>query len=257
MVQPVFEADQICQLDGSGGAFFGLPSEVVEGQFDILLDGELGNEVEALENEAQVCESHFAELIVVEGADIVLFEDVGSGGYPVEAAQDVEHCAFAGAAGPHYGPEAARLKRQRYSGQGVYLLGAHLVNLADIFEFDYRAVMDVVCGGIHQFSPLGPLGGLDPEGRPEPGGRRPEPWGGLGLPVPPAPPGPLERPAPPGWPSIPVGLPEPGPAGGPLRPRRPSGPKRFSISIAGLTNSAGASGGVISTTSPGSSPLLM
>ena len=95
MVQPAFEADQICQLDGSGGASFGFPSEVVEGQFDILLDGELWDEVEALEDEAQVCESHFAELIVVEGADVVLFEYVGSGGYPVEAAQDVEHCAFA------------------------------------------------------------------------------------------------------------------------------------------------------------------
>jgi len=74
---------------------------VEQGDLDVLGDGELGDQVERLEDEADLLPADARELIVVEALDGAPVELVSPCGRAVEAAEDVHERRLAGAGRTH------------------------------------------------------------------------------------------------------------------------------------------------------------
>ncbi len=77
--------------------------QVEHGQLDVLEGGGAGEQVETLEDEADLGIADIGKFIAVEAGDIHAIEQVAAAGGAVEASDDIHEGRFAGPAGPHDG----------------------------------------------------------------------------------------------------------------------------------------------------------
>ncbi len=87
----------------AGDALGGGGAVVDEGELDVVEAGGAGEEVEGLEDEADLLVADAGELVVVELGDVVAVEPVFTLGRGVEAADEVHQGGLAGAGGAHDG----------------------------------------------------------------------------------------------------------------------------------------------------------
>ena len=84
---------------------------------DVLLGGEHRQQVEALEDEADLVAAQHGQLVVGHGGDVGAVEhDVPAGG-GVESGERVHQCGFAGAGRPHDGGEPPLFERHVHAAQ--------------------------------------------------------------------------------------------------------------------------------------------
>jgi hypothetical protein len=133
---------------GAGDALGGGGAVVDEGQLDVVQRGGAGEQVEGLEDEADLLVADAGEFVVVELADVVAVEPVLALGRGVEAADEVHQRRLAGAGGAHDGDVLVVLDAQVDAAQGVDLLVAHLVGLPEIVGDDDVAGTGAVGVGV-------------------------------------------------------------------------------------------------------------
>ena len=122
---------------GAAAALGGGDAEVEHRHFEIFDDGELLDEVELLEDEADALRADFGELVVGEVGDVLAAEDVVAGGGLVEAAEDVHEGGFARAGGTHDGGELVGFEVEGGFAEGVdFDVGTGLaVDFGDAIDF--------------------------------------------------------------------------------------------------------------------------
>jgi hypothetical protein len=103
----MFKADELAEGLGAFVADFGGDHLVEKGDFEIFEDGELGDEVEVLEDEAEAGAAKFGEGVVIKLGDVLVIKEVVAGRGAIEAAEDVHEGGFAGAGGAHDGEHLA------------------------------------------------------------------------------------------------------------------------------------------------------
>ncbi len=131
---------------GAGGALGGGSAVVDEGQLDVVERGGAGEEVEGLEDEADLLVADAGEFVVVELGDVVAVEPVAALRGGVEAADEVHQRGFAGAGGAHDGDVLVVADAEVDAAESVDLLVAHLVGLPEIVGDD--DVSGVRAGGV-------------------------------------------------------------------------------------------------------------
>ncbi len=107
VVLPAGQADHRQRLARRGVAVLGVFTAIEQRQLDVLLRRSPGEQIETLENEAEVVAAQERALVARELVDAHIPEDVGAGGRRVEAAEDVECRRFARTARSHDGHEFA------------------------------------------------------------------------------------------------------------------------------------------------------
>ena len=138
VVGAVGQADRVQRLQGplalarSGQALAGVEHR----QFDILQRGGAGQQVEALEDEADLLVADVGQFVAAELRDVDAVERILPPGRPVEAADDVHHGGLAGAAGAHERDELALGDFQRHAAHGVHIHLAGVVGLVDVLELN-------------------------------------------------------------------------------------------------------------------------
>lgn len=117
---------------------------------DVFLGRGGGDQVIALEHEAECLAAQPGLLVAVQFGDVVAGEVVAAGAGPVEAAEDVHQGRLAGAGGADDGDELAGVDRQRYALEYLDFRSAiAAVALADVAQFDQG---DGLRGVFHQLS---------------------------------------------------------------------------------------------------------
>ena len=138
MAEAVAEANHAEHGGGAGDAV-ALGDALIEvGLAVVLFDGECGDEVEGLEDEADLAAPVSGEFFVGHLRDVAAVEEILAGGGAVEAAQDVHERALARAAGAHDGNVVTELDGGLDALEGFDHDGAVglEVGLADAAEFD-------------------------------------------------------------------------------------------------------------------------
>ena len=102
VVGPIGEAHPVEQLPGSLPRESRSASSKEDGEFDILLGGELLHEVERLEDKANVLLPHHGERALREPVDAASTEPQLTGGWPIEPAEQMKERRLATPAGPHH-----------------------------------------------------------------------------------------------------------------------------------------------------------
>ncbi len=100
--------------------------------FDVLQHRELLNQVVRLKDEADPRRTDLAKLVVVHLRDVVIAQEVVARGRPVEAAEQVQQRALAGAGGTHDRHVVAGGDLERDAANGMHRLGAHHVVFLEI-----------------------------------------------------------------------------------------------------------------------------
>ena len=103
----------------SSQAWSGLDARELERQHDVLGRGQHRQQVEELEDEADVVAAQLGQRRVVEVADLLARDRHGAGGRLVEAGEDVHQRRLAGAGRAHHGRQAAAGDVDRHVAQGV------------------------------------------------------------------------------------------------------------------------------------------
>jgi hypothetical protein len=114
------------------------PTGEEEGEKDIFLHREGGEEVEKLEDKADLELAEGGELVVVEGVKGMALEIDLAGGGSVEGAENVEEGAFAATAGPSDGNDLAREDLQADGAEGIHFGIAGLVGFMEIACFEHK-----------------------------------------------------------------------------------------------------------------------
>ena len=96
-------------------------------------------QVEALEDEAQLGGPHQRPFVGRKAAHFLAVEPEAARAWPVEAAQDVHERGLAGARGTHQGDHFAAVDRERDALQHRHVHFAEVVGLGDIFQVDQPA----------------------------------------------------------------------------------------------------------------------
>jgi hypothetical protein len=140
MVLAAGEADPREGFARAAGALGGAQAQVAveHRQLDVLDGPGARQQVEALEDEADLRVADLGPLVAVETRDVDAVQPVGARGRPVEAAQDVHERRLAGARGAHDGDQLPGLDREVDPLQGVNLDLAHLVDLRQVADLDDR-----------------------------------------------------------------------------------------------------------------------
>jgi hypothetical protein len=139
VLQPVGEAhflDEVphylrARLPGQG-------SPEQEGKLDVLEDVEDRNEIEGLEDEADLLAAVAGQLLVAQGLDVGPIDAHDSRGRQVDAAEHVEHRALARARRSCDGEELAPLVLEVDAAQGFDLGLAEHVLFRHSLQFNYR-----------------------------------------------------------------------------------------------------------------------
>ncbi len=93
-------------------------AQIGERQFDVLFDVEFVQEVEALEDEANLTFAHLGTLALFEAADFLSVQPILAAGGVVEQTQDVEQGGLAATRGTHDGNKLALFHFERHAAQG-------------------------------------------------------------------------------------------------------------------------------------------
>jgi hypothetical protein len=141
--EPDLGEDLLGALDACAGGC----AVVDEGQLDVMQGGGAGEQVEGLEDEADLLVADAGELIVVELGDVVTVEPVAALRRRVEAAEEVHQRGFAGAGGSHDGDVLVVLDADVDALESVDGLVAHLVGLPEVVGDDDVAGVGAVCVG--------------------------------------------------------------------------------------------------------------
>ena len=131
------ESDEFEHFGGAGAGLAGPVAAQEQGKFDILHRGHGGEQIEKLEDDAEVLAPVGRELCF---AGVVQRESVDgdlSGTRLVESAEEIEQCAFAATA--RSGDRAERMRRdlQRDVAQGVHFAGRRGINAGDMAQTDH------------------------------------------------------------------------------------------------------------------------
>src|SRR4051812_9421834 len=105
-------------------------------QFNVLECGEDGNEIEGLKNEPDVLISPISELGFVEARDVDALDEAFAFGWAINARDDMEQGAFAGAGRAHQGEKFAGVDVERDVVEGSDIDFALSINLGEISDGD-------------------------------------------------------------------------------------------------------------------------
>ena len=105
-------------------------------QLDVFQRGGAREQVEALEDEADLLVADVGQLVAVERRNVHAVQQIIAAGRAVEAADHVHQRGFARAAGAHEGDKFAGQDFQRHAAHGMHLHLAGVIGLVDVFEFD-------------------------------------------------------------------------------------------------------------------------
>lgn len=119
-------------------AFGGWGAGVDEGEFDVAPGGEVGEQVELLEDESDEEVANVGEVVFVEGADVVAGEAELAAGGDVEAAEDVHEGRLAGTGGPGDGDELVLLDPEGHPGERGDFDVSGAVELGHVGQLDDR-----------------------------------------------------------------------------------------------------------------------
>jgi hypothetical protein len=114
----VGEPDGFDEFVGAGRGRGVEPAADVQGQQELLPDGEGGQQVRLLEDEADVAAAGGGALLVREGGQLGAGDPDGARGGPLEAAGDGEQTGLAGSGGADDGDELAGGRRSGRRGRG-------------------------------------------------------------------------------------------------------------------------------------------
>jgi len=134
--EAVAHADDLEGLPGLASPLPQREAAVDERQFHVLLGRRPGEEVEGLEDEADLAVPDGGEFVAGEGRDVTAFDEVGARGRPVEAADDVHEGRLAGAGRAHDAEELTRADAQIDTPQGRHRKAGFPVEFADPRELE-------------------------------------------------------------------------------------------------------------------------
>ena len=134
---------EVHHVEGAPGdgqpLFLGHPG-VDERQLHVVERGGAGQQVEGLEDEADLAVAHRGQLVVVHLRDHLAAQHVGAPAGGVEAAHDVHEGGLAGAGGAHHRHVLAPIDGEGDPAQGVDLLPAHDVRAPEVLGPDEGAL---------------------------------------------------------------------------------------------------------------------
>ena len=123
---------------GAGAGVLGAVAAEEEGELDVLHGGHGGEEIEKLEDDAELFAAVGGQGGFVGGVQREFVHGDFAGGGLVESAEEIEQGAFAAAAGTGHGAEGAGFDFQRHVAQGVHFAGGRGINAGDMTEADHR-----------------------------------------------------------------------------------------------------------------------
>ena len=118
-VVAAFEAEAVEEGFGACSHFAAACARVLHGEADVLEDGEVGEEVEGLEDHADGAVADAGGGVVGERGDGAAVDFVCACGGLDEEAEEVEHGRFAGARRPHHREKRAFRDGERRGAEGV------------------------------------------------------------------------------------------------------------------------------------------
>lgn len=134
------QAQLVEQLAAGGTGLPGGPAGQQGGEFDVVGDGEVGDQVEELEDDPDVVAAQFGPARLAVAVDLPSVEPEGAAVGAVQAAEEVEESGFAGSRGAGDGDEFAAFDGQVDAPYGVDGRGAlRPVGLDQAGCPDYRA----------------------------------------------------------------------------------------------------------------------
>ena len=128
----VSQPHQLQRLPGALAAFFLADLCVERGQFDIFQRRGARQQVESLENEADLAIANRRQLFLAQLGNRDSFKQIASGSGLVQTAQDVHERGFAAATGAHDRDELALLDAYIYAAQRVNFGFAQVVILVHV-----------------------------------------------------------------------------------------------------------------------------
>jgi 23S rRNA pseudouridine1911/1915/1917 synthase len=132
---------EVDEFEHFGGAGAGRPGAVAaeeERKLDVFHRGHGREEIEKLEDDAELATAVGREGAFVGGVERESVHGDFARGRPVEASEKIEEGAFAAPAGPGHGAESQRLDFQGEVAQGVHFAGRRGINAGDMAQADHR-----------------------------------------------------------------------------------------------------------------------
>src|SRR5260221_2306700 len=136
MVDPIGEADHVQSLERKRLPIAAVAVE--KRQLHVAPRGELGGQLELLEDEPDAAVADVRKLRLAEPADVLAGEPVAAGGWSVEAAEDVHQRRLARPRRAHDREELASADQQREVAQRSDFGVAGSVDFGDRFQLDER-----------------------------------------------------------------------------------------------------------------------
>src|SRR5437762_532346 len=127
---------------GAGAAVAGGHTRVEQGQLDVLEGGRPGEEVELLEDEADLRVPDPRERVRGEAGNVLAVDDVATGGRRVEAPEEVHEGGLPGTRRSHHRDELTVLDRHRDPAERVDRVRPQVVVLRQAFGGDDRSGHD-------------------------------------------------------------------------------------------------------------------
>src|SRR5205814_933107 len=124
---------------GAGPALASGHTGVEQRQLDVLEGARPGQEVELLEDEADLCVPDPRERVRREAGDVLAVDDVPTGGGRVETAEEVHEGGLAGTRWPHHRDELAGLDGDGNAAEGVDGVRPEVVVLRQAVDGDDRS----------------------------------------------------------------------------------------------------------------------
>src|SRR5258707_1312862 len=137
-IEAIAQADAGERFGGAIAAISRGDALVEHGQLHVLDGAGAREQVEALEDEADLLAAQPRALIAREAADVAAVEEIGAARRPIEAADQVHEGALAGAGRAHHRHELALADGERDAAQSAYLDVAHHVHFLEVARLDDR-----------------------------------------------------------------------------------------------------------------------
>ena len=121
MVEAISEAHHFGKVDAAVPRLVIEPYALIEeGDFDILDDGILGQQIIRLKDESYIFTAYFGKLIIVHMGDIIRTKMIFAARGTIETTQHIEQCRFPGPGRSHQGDEVSLGKLESDVSQGTY-----------------------------------------------------------------------------------------------------------------------------------------
>ena len=137
------ESDGFEQFLGAAAAFADAGPGDAQGEFDVLVGGEQGQQAEGLEDEADAMAAELGELAFVVLGDVLAVDRDVAGGGGVEAGDQVEQGGLAGAGAADQGDELAAGDLERDVADGPDIFAADHEFARDAVDIDDQVLLAV------------------------------------------------------------------------------------------------------------------